>query len=270
MAESPSRNASTPAAQKSAWREVNRPVIDLFNESTQREERSRLLGKITEYLFVSIFVMTLVAYEWALWFFQWTPRPLVFAALGIPLVSYALVRVAFLWRRLHGLHLQQNAAQNLKSSVENLSEFGYFVFHNIRDGTGWDLGSVIVGPPGAFTLTARFATRNGRFGECLDHLDRHTLHLAGREPLADPLGHARRSAFALYSLLATANLETIPVQPILIFPGWPLGKQPPGEERDVWVVNEQGLASELTHLPKLLEPKDLIGVCTLLERHAGK
>jgi len=259
------RNASP---SKTDWEEVNRPYVNLLNEGAQREERSHLLGKVTEYLVVSIFVMTLVAHEWAHWYFKWTPQPMVFAVLGVPLVGYALVRVWFLLTRLHHLRVQQNASRSLKSAIESLSEKGWYVFHNVRDTTGWNVGSVIVGPGGAFTVTARFATRRGEAGETVDHLDRHTLRLADHEALADPLGQARRSAFALYGLLSSANLDTVPVQPILVFPGWPLGRRPPQEERDVWVANEQSLAGEFSDLPKVLEPRDLIGICTVLERHA--
>lgn len=251
---------------KSTWEELNFPAVNLLNQTARDEERSFLLGKITEYLAVSIFVMTLVAYEWAHWYFRWQPNPFVFAILGVPLVGYALVRVWFILPKLHALRLQQTASKTMKSALEALASRGFYVFHNVSDPSGWHIGSVVVGPVGTFSVTARYASRRGEAMETVDHLDRNTVRLAGHEALADPLGQARRSSFALYGLLTAANLDTVPVQPLLAFPGWPLGKKPSGEERDVWVINEHTLEKELTGLPPVLEPKDLIGVCTVLEK----
>jgi hypothetical protein len=64
-------------------------------------------------------------------------------------------------------------------------------------------------------------------------------------------------------------VANVPVTPMLIFPGWNLGRRPPDPGRDVIVANEKTLASEVLSFPRRLEPKDIIPVCQALSAETG-
>ena len=90
------------------------------------------------------------------------------------------------------------------------------------------------------------------------------LEIAGHPVFADPVGQARQAAAALYSAFAQEGLETIPVRPVVIFPGWNIRHA--GEDNDVLIVNERELVEQVLNSPTVMEPRELIGASLFLER----
>ncbi len=247
-------------------RSLNQPRLTVFDEEGRLEERSHLLGKIAEYSVVCVFVLTLVVYEWAHWYFHWKPQPVLFGVVGLCLVGYAAVRISFIIPKLRALKAERHAAHSVRTELRSLAGRGWYVFDSVVEPDGRFLGTVVVGAPGVFSVTTRFISRRGAAFENVEQPDQKTILAGGRTALADPLGQARRSAQALYALLARENLDTVTVMPVLVFPGWKVGSLPREEERDVLVGNEDIFLECLANMPSLLEARQVIQVCSLLEK----
>lgn len=261
---------STPTKQ-SPWQELNRPEVSLLDENPRREKRSALLGKIAEYMTVSMFVLTVISYEWAHWYFKWTPHPLIFGVVGGALVAYALLRVGLLLPRLRALKKESQAAGQYRQSLRQLAAHGWYVFRDVRDARGFVVGNVVAGPGGLFALTARYLSRSGTEFESIEVSRNETISINGHIPIGQPVLQARHAAAALYSILAGAGLDTVEVRPVVVFPLWRIkGRENDEEtqETEVWALNEIELVEKLTALPPVLEPKTVIELCTLLEKHA--
>lgn len=250
---------------------MNRPEVSLLDETPRRQERSAVLGKIAEYMTVSTFVLTIIAYEWAHWYFHWTPRPFLFAALGGSLIIYALLRICLLLPKLSKLKQEAQAAEQYGLALQQLAAKGWYVFKDVRDQKGYNIGNVVAGQGGLFALTARHLTRSDADFECIELGANGTLLINGAEPLGEPIVQARCAATALYSILAEAGLDTVEVMPVVIFPLWRIKHGEPQEEQEdpeVWVLNEAELMDKLMNLPPALEPKSVIQLCTVLEKYS--
>lgn len=257
---------STPAP-KTTWQDLDQPEISLLDEVPRRQERSRVLGTITEYLTVSVFVLTIMAYQWVHWYFKWEPHPLIFTIIGLCLIGYAAVRIGLLLPRLHSLKLEASAARNYQAALQQLSTRGWYVFHQIRDAEKRHLGTVLLSPAGVFCLIARHLSRSGQAFEAIEEAADGTLTMNGEPLLGNPQQQVQRATMGLYSLLGAGGLDTVSVQPVLVFPSWKI--QSAAVPNPVWVLNETLLLQKLPNLPPVMEPRLVIELCTFLERHAG-
>lgn len=245
---------------------MNNPRLSLFDESSSRERQSALTGRIAEYAIITLVVIVIAGMEIARWKFDAPPQPLLFSFVAVCLTGYAATRVAFIWRQLSVLRREQNARQNLRSSIDDICARGWLLFDGLSDPRGHLLGSVLAGPGGVFTLVPRFLSHGGDLSEKVTQPDADTLMIGTQKVLADPLGQARRAARSLYEVLAADGLDTVTVQPAVVFPGWEIAPPPEGVEQDVWVLSDRDILTRFTQSPTVLEARDLIGVSLLLER----
>lgn len=245
---------------------MDQPEFSLLNEGPRRQERSLVLGTITEYLTVSGFVLTIMAYQWIHWLFKWEPHPLIFTIIGGCLIGYAIIRISMMIPRLNALKLESAAARNYQNALQQLSTGGWYVFHRVHDGENHHLGTIIVGPGGVYCLTARHITRLGDTPQVIEESSDGSLSLGGTPLLGNPQQQAQRATMQAYSLLAKAGLDTISIQPVLVFPSWRIVS--PHEANPVWVLNENLLLQRMRDLPSTLEPKQVIELCTIFERYA--
>lgn len=107
-----------PPKKTSTWRDLDQPEFSLLDEVPRRQERSRVLGTITEYLTVSVFVLTIMAYQWIHWLFKWDPHPLVFTIIGGCLIGYAIIRISMMIPRLKALKLEAASARNYQNALQ--------------------------------------------------------------------------------------------------------------------------------------------------------
>ena len=256
-----------PPPQKSTWRDLDQPEFSLLDEIPRRQERSRVLGTITEYLIVSVFVLTIIAYQWTHWFFKWEPHPLIFSILGGCLIGYAIIRISMMIPRLNALKLESAAALNYQNALEQLASRGWYVFHRVNDGENHHLGTIIVGAAGVYCLTARHISRMGDASQVIEEAADGSLSLGGAPLLGNPQQQAQRATVQVHKLLAKSGLDTISIQPVLVFPSWRILSSP--ERNPVWVLNENLLLQKFQNLPVILEPKQVIEVCALIERYAA-
>lgn len=252
------------------------PEVTLLDEAPRRQARSFLLGKIAEYLTVCVFVLTIMAYEWAHWYFKWTPHPMLFTGVGVCLVGYAVVRITMMIPKLQALKREERAASSYNAALQQLTTSGWFVFHRVRDSQGRGIGTILVGPCGVFNLTARYASRSGRVFEVIQEDIHGTIMVGSHQALGNPRDQARRATMSAYKLLAEEGMETIPIQPVVIFPAWEVSPRLASEEETngreetpVWIMNEAMLQEKLVALTPVLEPKEVIRLCTLFDKFSA-
>jgi uncharacterized membrane protein len=238
--------------------------LSLFNERGHLALRQELMGALAAYSMVGMVVLILIVYQWAQWQFGWRPHPIWFAFFGFGLVFYVMLRVGMILPRLKLLVRQEQSRAHMQAAMDRLKRTGWYYFDSVPDQLGRDLGGVLVGSGGVFSLTGRHVTTQGRMFEAADHLDDTTLNFAGRPAVGDPLGQAKKAAFALYKLLGDAGVDTVAVQPVLLLVGWNLGTRPKGEQRSVWVENEVTLEQNLSKLPRSVDPKQVMQICEIL------
>ncbi|HWB04820.1 MAG TPA: nuclease-related domain-containing protein [Verrucomicrobiales bacterium] len=250
--------------------EVIHPRYSLFDDTTTRERQAELTGRIAEYAIIVLVVLIIAGLEIARWFFNTPPKPELFSFMAACLTVYSAIRVGFIWRQIAVLRREQRARQSLHAAIEEICGRGWLLFDGLTDTRGHLLGSVLAGPGGLFTLIPRFIARGKNLSEIVSRRDANTVTIGSHQVLADPIGQARRAAHALYELLADEGMDTVAVQPVVVFPGWVIGPPPEDADVDVWVISEADIVPRFTEAPTVMEAKDLIAVSLLLERMATR
>lgn len=265
MSESP-----PPSPNRHLLTEVINPRLSLFDDTGTRERQSALTGRIAEYAIITFVVLVIAGMEIARWAFSAPPQPVLFSFVAVCLLGYASLRVGLIWRQLAVLRREQQARQNLRAAIDEVCARGWLLFDGLTDARGHLLGSVLVGPRGVFTLIPRFIVRGGDLSETVEQTDADTVMIGTHVILADPIGQARRAARALYEVLAAEGIETVAVQPAVVFPGWVIAPRSATEDTDVWILSDRDIVPRLTHAPAVLEARDMIAVGLLLERVAKR
>jgi len=267
----PFRSVSDPR-EKSANRrllaDVNHPRLSLFDDSGTRERQSALAGRIAEYAIITLVVIVIAGMEVGRWAFNTPPQPVLFSFVAVCLTAYAALRVALIWRQVAVLRREQQARHNLRVAIDEVCARGWLFFDGLIDPRGHLLGSVLAGPGGLFTLVPRFIARGSNLSEKVRRKEADTLMVGSHKVLADPIGQARAAARSLYEVLAAEGIDTVAVQPAVVFPGWNIEPNFEEEESGVWILSDRDLVPRLTQVPAIMEAKDLIAVSLLFERLA--
>lgn len=117
-----------------------------------------------------------------------------------------------------GLRGEQATAEALHEAADA----GLRVFHDIQAGDDWNIDHVAIGTKGVFLMETKSATRfAGKKNEPAHHVrfDGTTLQFpSGLDQIA--VAQARRNAGWLSSFLVQKTGESIPVDTIVVLPGW--------------------------------------------------
>jgi hypothetical protein len=154
---------------------------------------------------------------------QLPPREALIALAG----AAALLQAWLAWRlwrtlgRARSLALEYEAEVAAGQELERLTPLGYRVFHHMPVAErGFSVDHVVVGPGGVFAVETEGRTaRRANGAEWEVAYDGSSLHFPGwRE--TRPLEQAVTRAAWMRTWLSATVGEMIPVQPMLVLPGW--------------------------------------------------
>ncbi len=250
--------------------ELNATRVSLIDERNGGERRAQLVGRVAEYLLVALIVLVIAGIEVGRWYFRTPPQPVWVCAFAAGVSVYAALRVWLILPQLRVLNRERESTRLLRSAVENLCSRGYVLFEGVTSPRGWSLGSVLAGPTGVFCLVPRFLPRGRDLTERILHADNASLKIGDREVMADPMEQARRAATGLYELFALEGLDTVPVQPMVVFPGWSVEQAADFTDPEVLVTGDQELEQAVRSTAIHMEPRQMIAVSELLEKAARR
>lgn len=178
-----------------------------------------------EYAALSLFLLPLAASGYAAW---WAvsgavPEREVTQLVGATALALQVWVLWRLWTCLrHSRRLRYGYEAELAAGQElnGLGGLGYHVFHDVPLGAprATKVDHVLVGPAGVFAVeTEARARRNGHEREVT--YDGATLRFARRRETA-PLERAVQHAVRMREWLAAELGEPLPVQPVVVLPGW--------------------------------------------------
>jgi len=87
----------------------------------------------------------------------------------------------------------------------------------------------------------------------------------GREPDRNPLTQAEGSARCIRHIIKERIGQDVPVQPVVLYPGWYIQRR--CTQPRVWVLNENYLLGWLDHEPARLADSDIHRYATALADH---
>lgn len=204
-------------------------------------------------LLVTVFILW-AANEWIRYWFPSPPKPWIATFFAGAVVIYAIWQVSRTWPKIRMLKLAEDGEKAVGQLLENLRASGYSVFHDLV-GTDFNVDHVIIGPAGAFTIETKTWNKPGK-GSPKITFDGETLLAAGWEPDRNPVIQAKAQASWLQRLLAESTGKTLPVRPVVVFPGWYI-EDSRASRKDLWVLEPKALSAFLANEPGVVSVEDV-------------
>jgi hypothetical protein len=137
-------------------------------------------------------------------------------------VGYACWKVWQILKARQLLRLGYEAEVAVGQELNELVRLGYYVFHDLP-AEGFNVDHVAVGPNGVFAIETKGRSKvesrdDGGEGWKVTYDGKRLIFPSWSE--ADPLDQAIRQAKWLRDLLRSAVGDAVPVQPVLVLPGW--------------------------------------------------
>lgn len=158
----------------------------------------------------------------------------IYALLGVASTVYYGHKICGLLTQRQAYRLGLDCEMAVGQELNNLMSEGYRVYHDVP-GQGFNIDHVLVGHNGVFAVETKGRSKPVT-GSVTVVYDGRTLRFPDRIT-TDYLDQARRQAKWLSRQLCEITGEAVPVQPVLVVPGWYVERARRG---DVLVLNGRG------------------------------
>ena len=143
--------------------------------------------------------------------------------------------------------------------LEQFRTQGYKVIHDITvktNETAFNIDHLLIGPKGIFTIETKYRKKPLR-GECKVIYDGNQVSINGQAYDHEPINQSLAQAKWVRDYLKCCTaLSTVPVTPIVVYPGWFINYLQAGDAK-VKVANEQLIWSCIQSSPHTLDPHDI-------------
>jgi Nuclease-related domain len=226
-----------------------------FPGQSLQEQRAELIsGKLESWLLSAVFMLVLAGWEWFRYLLPVSPHPWVMTVAAIGVCVYVALRIYRLRPRLRALTQGAEGEKAVGQFLDRLREQGYSVFHDVL-AEGFNVDHVLVGPGGVFTVETKTWSKPAR-GDARVSYDGTRLLVAGHVPERDPIAQAKSQARWIGDILMESTGHRLPVQPVVVFPGWFVDAAP-GSQQAVWVMEPKGLPAFLSRQTQVLPAEDV-------------
>ena len=215
---------------------------------------------------VALFLVIMAAKEWVQYLLKPPPTPYILSMVALIAIGYAVYR----WRKttgeLHAIRLGRQGEETVGQFLEEkLRPAGFQVIHDLQ-GKGFNVDHVVIGDTGIFSIETKTHSKPANRTASVQY-DGHTVTVDGHTPDRNPVEQAKAQAAWLRDLLEKSTGKNLPVQPIVIYPGWFVERQPAGV--DIWVLNEKAAVSFMVGAKQQLQPEDVSLVTFHLKRYVN-
>jgi hypothetical protein len=232
-----------------------------------RREIVESADHLVEYAIAAGLVASVAATHWVWYLTKAPPAPWFFTVLTVIAVALVALKMAKFRRRskrlLQAREGERAVAQHLDSE---LRRDGYEIFHDVP-GDGFNVDHLVVGPSGVFVIeTKTYSKPVGRESR-VAFSDGNVL-IDGHRPRRNPLNQVRSLARWARGLLLDTTGKAIPVQPVVIFPGWFVEPMP--KDCDVWVLNEKPAVTFIRNGRGRLDETTRAQVCGQIRQYMAR
>lgn len=229
------------------------------------EEINRLFDeKIGYHAFIITFFVVFTVLEWNIWFLKLRINPVVLSIFAAIIIAFSFRKILIYRRSVKRLQMARDGEKIVAESLELLREKGYIVLHDIIGGN-FNIDHVLIGRNGVFTIETKTVSKPVK-GQTEVQYNGEQIVIDGFSPERDPIVQAKAQANWLKDLLNDFTRKNVHIQPVILYLGWFVSRQPKGAE--VWVLNEKALPAFLEKEGALLSSEDVYALAAHLSRYA--
>lgn len=235
-------------------------------QSLDDELREAIYDELVSPFLLAVFACVLAGVEWFRWYSGRPPEPLVYSMMAVGTVIYAGWRMLRARRRIHNLRLGRDGERAIGQFLESLRERGAKVLHDFP-GQGFNIDHVVVHASGVYAVETKTYSKPER-GDARIVYNGAGVEVMGKAPERNPVTQARANAKWLKDLIRESTGKTVPVRPVVVFPGWFVEVTAEAKASDVWVLNPRMLPGFIGSSAVQIEPADAQMVAFHLSRYA--
>lgn len=188
----------------------------------------------------------------------------VMTALSIPLIFYCVFKIKKFFRSYQNHNLGLKGEQLVGMTLDRLSTNDIKVFHDFpvedKGKKPWNIDHIVVAPTGVYAVETKTRSKTHDIKGYEVIYENGLLHYPNGTD-KHGLDQAVRQAEYLGKLLTSATGSHIPVQPILVLPGWMVIRKSKG----IPVLNPKGIENHLKG-KEILPARERQQVCHQLEK----
>ena len=243
---------------KSGRTPLKQPPLHNPGESLLEQKSDLFDEQIAPYISVAVMSIVISGYMWAiqLGWLQFSAG--AFTAVSIAVCIFAYWKCKKVIRQIRLINRGIAAEKAVGQFLEQFRAQGYSVIHDITVKTGdkaFNIDHLLIGPKGIFTIETK-SWRKPMKGQCIVAYDGQKVLINGQAPDRDPIVQALGQAAWVRDYLASCTaLSTIPVTPIVVYPGW-FSNYQQSVKAKVKVVNEYFISACIQDSPHTLAPHD--------------
>jgi hypothetical protein len=130
-------------------------------------------------------------------------------------------------------------------------------------GDDFNIDHIIIGTTGIYTIETKTISKYVR-GVQKIHYDGEEISINGIKPDRNPIIQAKAQANWVKEFIQDFLKKNIPIQPVVVFPGWFVdGKQ----RSEVWVLEPKALKGFISRRDDILDERDVSVVANYLTRY---
>jgi hypothetical protein len=219
-------------------------------------------GILVHYLLIVTFGV-LVGLEWIFWYLELPRMPYVMTVIVMPVFLYSPYRMWRTSQDLKSLKLGRDGEMIVGEFLELLREDDSRVFHDLI-GDGFNVDHVLITRNGVFTIETKTYSKpnDGRI-----IFDGKKILKDGYDMEGKLLTQARAEAKWVARIILESTGRTIPVTPVIVFPGWFVETTKEGKKSDVVLLNPRMLKSHIDYLGNQFNKEELMLISYHLSRH---
>ncbi len=209
-----------------------------------------------------------VAVEW-LWTLRIAvPNPLYATAIAALMTVYVFARMRTDWLALQRYQLRTETAQELSGFLDRLRGLGFRVVHDIPGDSG-NIDHAVLSTHGVFCILCRTRAKPAD-GDARIRYDGAAVSLNGGPYDSSVINEARIRARQLQRIVKECSGLELPVQPVLMFPGWNISAVETQNHADVWVITSKVLPMWIRNVPERIGMKDVKQAAKELSTYVGQ
>ena len=162
-------------------------------------------------------LVALAAIEWFRALYPQPPIPWLYTLVAVLGVLWAAWSIRKGWVGGKQLKQGRDGERYVATYLENLRQFGFYVYHDIPTGDA-NIDHVLIGSRGIFTIETKTLSKPVR-GECKIRVAADGISVNGILLDRNPLVQAKAQAGWLRAFFGDADFK-VAVRPVILFPGW--------------------------------------------------
>ena len=225
-------------------------------QSLDEEIHKTIEDDASPYIMAPIVSIVYTAIEWWRWYKEIPPSPVIWTLLATVITVFSIYKLLGYRKRIVRLRLGRDGEQAVGQYLELLREKGYRVFHDIT-GDNFNLDHVIVCKHGVYVVETKTYSKRAK--------GTPKITFTGNEIIVDGFNtggkivtQANAQAKWLQTIIKDSTGKTLPVRPVVVFPGWYIESKQDHKKNGLWVLNPKALPTYISNAPTTLTHEDMI------------